>query len=45
MKIADLPDFDPAEYLKTKEDIAAYLKRMTHHYLHLLLVISLNQEV
>jgi probable addiction module antidote protein len=25
MKIADLPDFDPAEYLKTEEDIAVYL--------------------
>ena len=25
MNIADLPDFDPAEYLKTEEDIAAYL--------------------
>ena len=25
MKISDLPDFDPAEYLKTEEDIAAYL--------------------
>ena len=25
MKIADLPDFDPAEYLKTEEDVAAYL--------------------
>ena len=24
MKIADLPDFDPAKYLKTEEDIAAY---------------------
>jgi probable addiction module antidote protein len=25
INIADLPDFDPAEYLKTEEDIAAYL--------------------
>ena len=25
IKIADLPDFDPAEYLKDEEDIAAYL--------------------
>jgi len=25
IKIADLPDFDPAEYLKDEADIAAYL--------------------
>lgn len=25
IKIADLPDFDPAEYLKDEEDMAAYL--------------------
>lgn len=25
IKIADLPNFDPAEYLKDEEDIAAYL--------------------
>ncbi len=25
IKIADLPDFDPAEYLKDDEDMAAYL--------------------
>jgi len=25
IRIADLPDFDPAEYLKGEEDIAAYL--------------------
>ena len=25
IKIADLPDFDPAKYLKDDEDIAAYL--------------------
>lgn len=25
IRIADLPDFDPAEYLKDEEDIAAYL--------------------
>ena len=25
MKISDLPNFDPAEYLKTEEDIVAYL--------------------
>lgn len=25
IKIADLPDYDPAEYLKDEEDIAAYL--------------------
>lgn len=25
IKIADLPDFDLAEYLKTDEDVAAYL--------------------
>lgn len=25
IRIADLPDFDPAEYIKTEEDVAAYL--------------------
>ncbi|MBX9612011.1 MAG: putative addiction module antidote protein [Burkholderiales bacterium] len=25
IRIADLPDFDPAEYLKGEEDVAAYL--------------------
>jgi probable addiction module antidote protein len=25
IKVADLPDFDPAEHLKDEEDIAAYL--------------------
>ena len=25
IRIADLPEFDPAEYLKTEQDIAAYL--------------------
>ena len=25
IKIADLPEFDPAEYLKTEDDIAGYL--------------------
>ena len=25
IRIADLPDFDPAEYLKTELDVAAYL--------------------
>lgn len=25
IKISELPDFDPAEYLKDEEDIAAYL--------------------
>ena len=25
IRIADLPDFDPAEHLKSEEDVAAYL--------------------
>lgn len=25
IRIADLPDFDPAEYIETEEDVAAYL--------------------
>ena len=25
IRIADLPEFDPAEYLKSEQDIAAYL--------------------
>jgi probable addiction module antidote protein len=25
IRVADLPDFDPAEYLKDEEDMAAYL--------------------
>ncbi len=25
IRIADLPEFDPAEYLQTEEDVAAYL--------------------
>ena len=25
IRIADLPDFDPAEYIQTEEDVAAYL--------------------
>jgi probable addiction module antidote protein len=25
IRVADLPDFDPAEYLKDEDDIAAYL--------------------
>ncbi|MCK9394254.1 MAG: putative addiction module antidote protein [Methylobacter sp.] len=42
IKIADLPDFDPAEYLKDEEDMAAYLNVILEDGDHALLAAALG---
>lgn len=42
IKISELPDFDPAEYLKSDEDIAAYLTAIMEESDPALLVAALG---